>query len=255
MSFSLSRFFSTMAVFLTLFFAAPTAMAQDIVEEAGSEAGTATGAAASLPELREIGRLKKVFRHEKLRQGMAPEDKSHFLVRAFMEQENGEPVGLWVGEGEAQQKIPLGEEGEITWQPSKELFDANPPVFTDVPDNQLTLLLRMEPVIPINKTGERDIIQAVDLRLSTSQINKAIGKAAGLVSFMVPKMRVVIIKTKTGEAPILHFENGETQEMILAEEGAYRTAQYYQFDTKGRKMKKVTHISANDIVDVKYYFK
>jgi hypothetical protein len=252
MPFPLSRISSAIAFSVASFIALPTAMAQDIVQDAGAAPLVATS--ASLPELREIGRLKKVFRHEKLRQNIPPEDQSHFLVRAFMEQENAEPVRLWVGEGEARQEIPLGEKGELTWRPSKELFAANPPVFTDVPDNQLTLSLRMKPVIPINKTGEGDIIQAADLRLSTSQINKAIGKAAGLVSFMVPKMKVIVIKAKVGEVPILHFENGETQEMVLADTGVYRTAEYYQFDTKSRKMRKVTHISANDITDIAYYF-
>ncbi len=253
MAFPLWRIFSAIAFCVASSIALPAAMAQDIEQDAG--AAPVVTAPASLPELREIGRLKKVFRHEKLRQGIAPEDQSHFRVRVFMEQENGAPVGLWVGEGAAQQKIPLGEKGGLTWQPSKELFDANPPVFTDVPDGKLTLSLRMQPVIPVDKSGEKDIIQAADLRLSTLQINRAMGKAAGLVSFMVPKMRVIVIRDRNGEAPILHFENGETQEMILAEKGVYRTAQYYQFDTKGRKMKKVTHISANDIMDINYYFK
>ncbi len=84
-------------------------------------------------DLREIGRLKKVFRHEKLRQGIAPEDQSHFSVSARINREGGGPIGLWYGEGEGRQKIPVGEDGKLSWRPSAALFKANPLVFTDVP--------------------------------------------------------------------------------------------------------------------------
>ncbi len=247
MSFSLSRFFSAMAVFLALFFASPIAMAQDIVEEAGAAPVVATS--ASLPELREIGRLKKVFRHEKLRQGIAPEDQSHFNVSAKLMREDGGPIGLWFGEGEARQEIPLGEKGELNWRPSAELFKANPPVFTDVPKGQLSMNLGLEPILPMPEQGGQTIIKTEDMRLALKQANKAMGKAAGLVSFAVPKMKKIIIKPPEGEIPMMHFIDGTAQAMEALEE----LEGWYVFNSRDRALKKLEYISASAILDSSFW--
>ncbi len=93
------------------------------------------------------------------------------------------------------------------------------------------------------------MIKSDDLRLALKQANRAIGKAAGVASFAVPKMKKIIIRVPDGETPMMYFLDGQTRSMAMAAD----LDGWYVFDSKDRSLKKLDYISASAILESNYW--
>lgn len=196
------------------------------------------------PQARAAGALSSLFKHEVLLNKLEPAERTHFTVRAYIRQKDGLDVHLWLGEGAEKERITLGPDGAVLWHPSPQQLRDNPQLYTTAPENSLSLSLTLHPVLPITSGDGKKQVAVSDMRKATGQANKAVRKAAGLMSVMAPKFKKVTMQVPLGETPVLVFENGARAAMQSTSMPGW-----FSFDTKERDLKKVRFIEAVDFTE------
>jgi hypothetical protein len=176
------------------------------------------GAAAA--EDRAIGPMSRVLPYLADFLAIDEGERSHFDLdyRIEVTAQLSEPLSMRARHDGVDVELPIGENGRIDYQPVVPFVRDDPELWSNIPRGGGRIRLAFFPVLP---GGDTIPVNAIEM--AVEQVNSAIRRQAGVMSFLAPRMRGVAFVLPDGAEARAVFPDGREQVLeIDAENGQWK---------------------------------